>query len=478
MNFKLIEIRQRTPPEVLVILSRSRASLTFLVLTAFISFAAFMILKDFFPSYTEPKKHLNNKNTFRNSHGILNESFDAPSDEWWSEENDSVTAGINDGKYVIHLKINSSYPGYMVTQPVKKGEKTLSAETHKIKGNQKGFGLMMIGKTEKIQFLITSKGKYALLKHYLNETTFINESGKYDFSPLIHQGNNPNTLKINFHDDHLELWVNGEKLETVRLWYGFYIQRVGFIVHSNQNHENLVHFDNLFYGEQIQQNDVNSEEPYIEDVSLPEFIIAQWYQDFAYSNNFPEWMIIYSWPVYLIFGLFILFLFLALKNVLIPTEHRFDGRKKVYFRNGKPFMKFNEIKGVDVQKSGGNTDEGGGKPMYVYPVSLILNSRGRIKLFSAGSEQEAYSLRDKIRKLIQFEDGVLTPEEKEEKLRTKDLPAWYRLTWLIGFIIFGTFLIGLWLDFIPESWKFPWFITFFVVFAVMIFGRAFVSKSP
>ena len=83
------------------------------------------------------KKHLNNKNNFRNSHGILNESFDAPSDEWWSEENDSVTAGINDGKYVIHLKINSGYPSYIVTQPVKKGEKTLSAETHKIKGNQK-----------------------------------------------------------------------------------------------------------------------------------------------------------------------------------------------------------------------------------------------------------------------------------------------------------------------------------------------------
>ena len=75
-------------------------------------------------------------------------------------------------------------------------------------------------------------------------------------------------------------------------------------------------------------------------------------------------MIIYSWPVYLIFGLFILFLFLALKNVLIPTEHRFDGRRKVYFRNGKPFMKFNKIKGVDVQKSGGNSpNEGWGKPM-------------------------------------------------------------------------------------------------------------------
>ena len=61
MNFKLIEIRQRTPPEVLVILSRSRASLTFLVLTAFFSFAAFMILKDSFPSYTEPKKHFKKK---------------------------------------------------------------------------------------------------------------------------------------------------------------------------------------------------------------------------------------------------------------------------------------------------------------------------------------------------------------------------------------------------------------------------------
>ena len=46
---------------------------------------------------------------------------------------------------------------------------------------------MMIGKTEKVQFLINSKGKYALLKHYLNETTFINEAEKYDFSPLIHQ---------------------------------------------------------------------------------------------------------------------------------------------------------------------------------------------------------------------------------------------------------------------------------------------------
>ena len=118
-------------------------------------------------------------------------------------------------------------------------------------------------------------------------------------------------------------------------------------------------------------------------------------------------------------------------------------------------MKFNKIKGVDVQKSGGNSpDEGWGKPMYVYPVSLILNSSGRIKLFSAGSEQEAYSLRDKIRKLIQFEDGVLTPEEKEEKLRTMDLPAWYRLTWLIGFIIFGTFVIGLWLDFILNPGNF------------------------
>ena len=101
-------------------------------------------------------------------------------------------------------------------------------------------------------------------------------------------------------------------------------------------------------------------------------------------------------------------------------------------------------------------NEGGGKPMFVYPISLILSSRGRIKLFSAGSEEEAYSLRDKIRKLIQFEDGVLTTEEKEEKLRTMDLPAWYRLTWLIGFIIFGTFMIGLWLDFIPESLKIPW----------------------
>ena len=64
----------------------------------------------------------------------------------------------------------------------------------------------------------------------------------------------------------------------------------------------------------------------------------------------------------------------------------------------------------------------------------------------------------------------LPPEEKEEKLRTMDLPAWYRLTWLIGFIIFGTFVIGLWLDFIPESWKFPWFITFFVVFASVSTG--------
>ena len=81
--------------------------------------------------------HLNNKNTFRNSHGILNESFDAPSDEWWREENDSVTAGINDGKYVIHLKINSSYPGYMVTQPVKKGEKTENTFVTSFNNNKK-----------------------------------------------------------------------------------------------------------------------------------------------------------------------------------------------------------------------------------------------------------------------------------------------------------------------------------------------------
>lgn len=85
-------------------------------------------------------------------------------------------------------------------------------------------------------------------------------------------------------------------------------------------------------------------------------------------------------------------------------------------------MKFNEIRGVDIQKSGGNTGEGGGKPMYVYPISLILKTRKRIKLFSAGSEQEAYSLRAKIREILQFEDGVLTPEEKEEKFRTMDLP--------------------------------------------------------
>ena len=469
MSFKLIEIQKPSPPGVLVIKARSRGSLTILLISLPIGIFAFLVLKDFSPSYTEPVKPF----------FIFNETFDAPSKEWWQEETDSASAGIKDGKYIIHFKENSGFSAYRVTQPVNRSAKIFSLEAQKISGAERSsHGLILLGKTEKIKFLITSESRYALVKNYLKENTFLNEAGKYSFSPYILQGNNPNKLMIIFHDDHLTLWVNGKELETIKLWLGFYLQRIGFIAYSDKKQKTLVHFDNLYYGDRVHEKSVVLADLSEEENSGSEFIIETMYQGFADNLGLPGWMLLYSWPIYLFPGLIALIFTVALKNLLIPTHHNFDQRKKIYLRNGKPFMKFNEIKGVDIQKSGGNTGEGGGKPMYVYPVSLILKTRKRIKLFSAGSEQEAYSLRAKIREILQFEDGVLTPEEKEEKLRTMDLPTWYRLTWLIGIISFVSFAIGVfWLDIIPESWKMPWFIVNLALILLAIVGGVFLSKS-
>jgi len=158
---------------------------------------------------------------------IFNETFDAPSKEWWQEETDSASAGIKDGKYIIHFKENSGFSAYRVTQPVNRSAKIFSLEAQKISGAERSsHGLILLGKTEKIKFLITSESRYALVKNYLKENTFLNEAGKYSFSPYILQGNNPNKLMIIFHDDHLTLWVNGKELETIKLWLGFYLQRI------------------------------------------------------------------------------------------------------------------------------------------------------------------------------------------------------------------------------------------------------------
>ncbi len=194
MSFKLIEIQKPSPPGVLVIKARSRGSLTILLISLPIGIFAFLVLKDFSPSYTEPVKPF----------FIFNETFDAPSKEWWQEETDSASAGIKDGKYIIHFKENSGFSAYRVTQPVNRSAKIFSLEAQKISGAERSsHGLILLGKTEKIKFLITSESRYALVKNYLKENTFLNEAGKYSFSPYILQGNNPNKLMIIFHDDHL-----------------------------------------------------------------------------------------------------------------------------------------------------------------------------------------------------------------------------------------------------------------------------------
>ncbi len=56
MSFKLIEIQKPSPPGVLVIKARSRGSLTILLISLPIGIFAFLVLKDFSPSYTEPVK--------------------------------------------------------------------------------------------------------------------------------------------------------------------------------------------------------------------------------------------------------------------------------------------------------------------------------------------------------------------------------------------------------------------------------------
>ena len=96
---------------------------------------------------------------------------------------------------------------------------------------------------------------------------------------------------IVFHDDHLTLWVNDKELETIKQWLdpkkriveyseknlnnllnqGFYLQRIGFIAHSDKKHETLVHFDNLYYGDPVHEESValaDLSEKKIQEVNL------------------------------------------------------------------------------------------------------------------------------------------------------------------------------------------------------------------
>lgn len=299
-------------------------------------------------------------------------------------------------------------------------------------------------------------------------------------------------MKVEFHGKNAILLVNGHQLESIPHQFGLgrgNLVRVDFFISSDKKQKTEIHFDNLFYGE-IDDDIFSAKEPLStkEPASTKkpvtakgldqqedhgsEFVIGRIYQELAHSRDSPSWMIPYSWPAYLILGFIIFVLARAFKNLLIPSEHKFDQRSNIYSRDRRSISPFSEIKGVDIRKIGGNTGEGGGGPaMYLYPLFLLLKDANRIKLFTFGTEQEALSIRAMIREMLEFEDGALTSEERLEAARTSN---WLSFIWLFAIISFVITGISIeWQDTFSESWRMTWFIISGVSILFAIFGNAF-----
>ena len=492
MSFKLIEVQSPSPPGLLIINARSRTSITTILFTLFLSFVGFMFLKSFlnFNSYSAEESLRFERQLKEEKRVTFFEEFEGKKgNKWWKEESNFVSAGVKDGKYIIHLKENSGIGHYFAHQGVKiqtgsgEFESILSLETNKISGDDGyAYGILFGGKTNLKRFFIDGTGKYALQEERFNDTKLINKTGKPTFSTHIQKGNSKNTLKVEFHGQNAILLVNGHQLETIPHQFGLgrgNLARVGFFINSDKKQKTEIHFDNLFYGNPDSDDIVSAKEPVstkeldLQEYPGSEFIIGRIYQELAYSRDFPSWMIPYSWPPYLIFGFIIFVLAQAFKNLLIPSEHKFDQRSNIYSRDGRSISPFSEIKGVDIRKIGGNTGgDGGGPAMYLYTLFLLLKDANRIKLFAFGTEQEALSSRAMIRKMLRYEDEVLTSEERLEAARTSN---WVGFILLFGIISFVITVISIeWQDTFSESWRMTWFIIsgVSILFAI-IFGNAF-----
>ena len=496
MSFKLIEVQSPSPPGLLLINARSRSSITTILFTLFLSFVGFMFLKPFLnlDSYS-PAENLRFEQQIKEEKRVtLFEEFKAKKvNKWWKEESNYVSAGVKDGKYIIHLKENSGIGYYFAHHKVKiqpgsgEFESILSLETTKISGDDGyAYGILFGEEKNLKRFFINGTGKYALQEKRFNDRNLINKTGKLTFSPHILKGNSKNTLKVEFHGQNAILWVNGHQLETIPHQFGLgrgNLARVGFFISSDKKQKTEIHFDNLFYGNPDNTDIVSSKEP-VSSKELDqkedhgsEFVIGRIYQELAYSRDFPSWMIPYSWPPYLILGFIIFVLIKAFKNLLIASEHKFDQRSKIYSRDGRSISPFSEIKGVDIRMIGGNTGgDGGGTAMYLFTFFLLMKDTNRIKLFTFGTEDEALSIRAIIREMLGFEDGVLTSEESLVALRTSN---WLGFILLFGIISFVITLISIeWHDSFSGSWRMTWFIISGVsIFFAIIFRNAFGGKS-
>ncbi len=491
MSFKLIEVQSPSPPGLLLINARSRSSITTILFTLFLSFVGFMFLKPFlnFYSYSAEESLRFERQVKDEKRVTFFEEFEAKKgNKWWKEESDFVSAGVKDGKYIIYLKENSGIGHYFAHQGVKiqtgsgEFESILSLEINKIYGDDRYAYGIIFGEGKNLKrFFIYGTGKYALQEERFNDTKLINKTGKPTFSPHIQKGNSKNTLKVKFHGQNAILLVNGHQLETIPHQFGLgrgNLARVGFFINSDKKQKTEIHFDNLFYGEP-EDDDIENAKEHLTAKELDqqedrrsEFIIGRIYQELAHSRGFPSWMIPYSWPAYLILGFIIFVLAKAFKNLLIPSEHKFDQRSNIYSQDGRSISPFSEINGVDIRKIGGNTGEGGGGPaMYLYPLFLLLKDANRIKLFTFGTEQEALSIRAMIREMRGFEDEVFTSEELLEAARTSNGVGFIWLFAIISFVI--TIISIEWQDTFSESWRMTWFIISGVSILFAMFGNAF-----
>ena len=85
---------------------------------------------------------------------------------------------------------------------------------------------------------------------FISDKNF-SQSGDFEFSPHINQGNMNNLLKLEYKGDHVVLFANNEQLETISINPSFQISRAGLVVDTiiKSRTKNVfeVHFDNLRY---------------------------------------------------------------------------------------------------------------------------------------------------------------------------------------------------------------------------------------
>ena len=182
----------------------------------------------------------------------MNEQFSNSSADWLVVENTFVSAGIRSEKYVVKLKETFGSGTYRDSIPVRFcSECNLTIDASKIMGDEiSGYGLYFGGQQVGMSFLINGSGQYAL-REFRGDSAFYNNSGAFKFSPHINQGNGNNLLKVEYKEDHVVLWANGEQLETIPINPSFRISRAGLVVDtigkSRSKKVFEVHFDNLRY---------------------------------------------------------------------------------------------------------------------------------------------------------------------------------------------------------------------------------------